>query len=104
MAQVPRIVHNSTIECIGPTCRSIKIEQSRYPSLGDLGNQSLQRTRFGVQPDQIAGAQLALEPPRIAWPVRGYALVRSTGDPRWRYDAVQQYPDPQCKPEPHLIR
>lgn len=45
------------------------------------------------------GAQLALEAPQIAWPVRGYALVRSTGDSRWRYDAVQQYPVNQCKPE-----
>lgn len=45
------------------------------------------------------GAQLALEAPQIAWPVRGYALVRSTGDARWRYDAVQQYPVNQCKPE-----
>jgi len=45
------------------------------------------------------GAQLPLEAPQIAWPVRGYALVRSTGDSRWRYDAVQQYPVNQCKPE-----
>lgn len=50
------------------------------------------------------GAQLPLEPPRIAWPVRGYALVRSTADPRWRYDAVQQYPVHRCKPEPPSIR
>ncbi|MCX7250934.1 MAG: RNA 2',3'-cyclic phosphodiesterase [Burkholderiales bacterium] len=76
--------------------------------------QALQR--LGLAPDarpyrphltlarSAVGAQLALEPPRIAWPVRGYALVRSTGDPRWRYDAVQQYSVNQCKPEPHLIR
>ncbi len=50
------------------------------------------------------GAQLPLEPPRIAWPVRGYALVRSTADPRWRYDAVQQYPVHRCKPESFSIR
>lgn len=50
------------------------------------------------------GAQLPLEPPRIAWPVRGYALVRSTADPRWRYDAVQQYPVHRCTPEPPSIR
>lgn len=50
------------------------------------------------------GAQLPLEPPRIAWPVGGYALVRSTADPRWRYDAVQQYPVHRCKPESPSIR
>ena len=76
--------------------------------------QALQR--LGLEPDarpyrphltlarSAVGAQLALEPPRIAWPVRGYALVRSTADPRWRYDAVQQYPVHRCKPEPPSIR
>ncbi|OGB71001.1 MAG: 2'-5' RNA ligase [Burkholderiales bacterium RIFOXYC12_FULL_65_23] len=93
------------------TCEQVPPELLRlHAALG----QALQR--LGLEPDarpyrphltlarSAVGAQLALEPPRIAWPVRGYALVRSTGDPRWRYDAVQQYPDPQCKPEPHLIR
>ena len=67
--------------------------------------------RLGLEPDarpyrphltlarSAVGAQFPLEAPQITWPVRGYALVRSTGDARWRYDAVQQYPDPQCQPE-----
>lgn len=42
------------------------------------------------------GALLPPEPPAIAWPVRGYALVRSTGDARWRYDLLQQYPSDPC--------
>ncbi|MDD2729106.1 RNA 2',3'-cyclic phosphodiesterase [Malikia sp.] len=72
--------------------------------------------RLGLAPDprpyrphltlarSAIGALMPPEPPAIAWPVRGYALVRSTGDARWRYDAVQQYPDPRCKPEPPSIR
>lgn len=50
------------------------------------------------------GALMPPEPPAIAWLVRGYALVRSTGDARWRYDLLQLYPVNRCKPEPHLNR
>ena len=72
--------------------------------------------RLGLEPDarpyrphltlarNATGAQLPLEAPRIAWPVRGYALVRSTSDARWRYDAVQQYPVHRCKPKSPSIR
>jgi RNA 2',3'-cyclic 3'-phosphodiesterase len=42
------------------------------------------------------GAMLPPEPPSIAWTVRDYALVRSTGDARWRYDLLQQYPSDPC--------
>ncbi len=43
-----------------------------------------------------SGALLPSAPPAIAWQVGGYALVRSTGDPRWRYDLLQQYPFDPC--------
>ncbi len=42
------------------------------------------------------GALLPPQPPAISWMVRGYALVRSTGDARWRYDLLQQYPSAPC--------
>ncbi len=43
-----------------------------------------------------SAALLPPVPPAIAWTVRGYALVRSTGDARWRYDLLQQYPSDPC--------
>ncbi|MEN9904416.1 MAG: 2-5 ligase LigT [Pseudomonadota bacterium] len=43
------------------------------------------------------GALLPSGPPAIRWTVRDYALVRSTGNLRWRYDLLQRY---SCDPCP----
>ena len=43
-----------------------------------------------------SGARLPPEFPAISWTVRGYALVRSTADARWRYDLLQQYRFDPC--------
>lgn len=93
------------------TCEQVPSPlQQLHAALG----QALQR--LGLVPDarpyrphltlarSAVGALMPSEPPAIAWPVRGYALVRSTGDSRWRYDAVQQYPDPRCRPQSPSIR
>ena len=85
------------------TCSEVPAELQR---LHDALAQAL--PALGLQPEtrhylphltlaRSAGtALLPPEPPAIAWTVRGYALVRSTGDARWRYDLLQQYPSDPC--------
>lgn len=43
---------------------------------------------------QAADAVCPAEWHAIAWPVRDYALVRATGDPRSRYEVLARYPSP----------
>lgn len=37
-------------------------------------------------------AEAPRQVPPVPWTVRGHVLARSTGDPRWRYEILQQYP------------